>query len=286
MSPARLDASYNLRKNGFNVVSASGMDLRACRKRAARGRTSSCSTSCCRRRTGSGVCRRIRADSTPILMLTAKSEELDKVVGLEVGADDYLTKPFGMRELMARACALLRRPAPVPGRETGDRSSSATVELDARGRTVHRAGRANSRSNPRSSDLLFFLARATPGQVFTREQTVEHVWGYEFFGGSRTVDVHVRWLREKAETEPDIRSTCSRCAALLQFVLDSRLPSVRAIVPGALVIYLPLVGIALMVVGVTDAGPDGVGRVRRGLAGVHADHTPRSRCCGCGIPGW
>jgi len=192
--------SYNLRKNGFNVVSAA--DGVAGLQEARRARPDVVVLDLMLpKMDGLEVCRRIRADSdVPILMLTAKSEELDKVVGLEVGADDYLTKPFGMRELMARVRALLRRSGARTGTGETGQIVIGDVELDARGRTVHRAGRAIA-LKPKEFDLLFFLAR-NAGQVFTREQLLEHVWGYEFFGGSRTVDVHMRWLREKLETEP------------------------------------------------------------------------------------
>jgi DNA-binding response OmpR family regulator len=150
---------------------------------------------------GLEVCRRVRAESdVPILMLTAKSEEIDKVVGLEVGADDYLTKPFGMRELMARLRALLRRAGPGRQVEGGQRLLAADIELDARGRTVRKGGREIT-LKPKEFDLLYFMVKQS-GQVFSREQLLENVWGYEFFGGSRTVDVHMRWLREKLEEQP------------------------------------------------------------------------------------
>ncbi|MBI5287523.1 MAG: response regulator transcription factor [Chloroflexi bacterium] len=192
--------SYNLRKNGFNVVSASdgleGLQV------ARRDRPDVIVLDLMLpKMDGLEVCRRIRADSdVPILMLTAKSEEFDKVVGLEMGADDYLTKPFSMRELMARVRALLRR---AGGREAVDDASKITIGeivLDLRGRSVHRAGR-EVLLKPKEFDLLFFIAK-NAGQVFSREQLLENVWGYDFFGGSRTVDVHIRWLREKLEETP------------------------------------------------------------------------------------
>jgi DNA-binding response OmpR family regulator len=136
-------------------------------------------------------------------MLTAKSEELDRVVGLEIGADDYLTKPFSMRELMARVRALLRRSgARTSADDATQRSqiSSGNLVLDLRGRTVRRGG-VEVQLKPKEFDLLAFLVKHA-GQVFTREQLLEQVWGYQFFGGSRTVDVHVRWLREKLEDSP------------------------------------------------------------------------------------
>lgn len=147
---------------------------------------------------GIEVCRRLRTSSNvPILMLTARADEVDKVVGLEVGADDYLTKPFGMRELVARVRALLRR-APEPA---GDEPLAVgSLTLDPRGRTVRRNGQ-QVELKPREFELLRFLA-SHPGQAFTRDQLIERVWGHDFPGDERTVDVHVRWLREKLEADP------------------------------------------------------------------------------------
>jgi DNA-binding response OmpR family regulator len=195
--------SYNLRKNGFQVLSAA--DGVSGLQEARRSKPDVVVLDLMLpKMDGLEVCRRLRADSdVPILMLTARSEELDKVIGLEMGADDYLAKPFGMRELMARVRALIRRSSqrsdPAAAEETtlvrvGD------IELDARGRTVRRSD-AEIALKPKEFDLVFFLAR-NAGQVFTREQLLEKVWGYDFFGGSRTVDVHVRWLREKLEADP------------------------------------------------------------------------------------
>ena len=152
---------------------------------------------------GLEVCRRIRRRSqVPILMLTAKREEVDKIVGLEVGADDYLTKPFSMRELLARVRAMLRRAEFAAGQqvEAPPVVRSCDLTIDLRRREAHRDGQV-LRLKPKEFDLLAFFARY-PGQVFGREQLLDHVWGYEFFGGSRTVDVHVRWLREKIERDP------------------------------------------------------------------------------------
>jgi DNA-binding response OmpR family regulator len=153
---------------------------------------------------GIEVTRRLRADSdVPIIMLTAKSEELDRVVGLEIGADDYLTKPFSMRELMARVRALLRRSGmrePTDAAAQQSEISAGSLVLDLRGRTVRRDG-VEVQLKPKEFDLLAFLVKHA-GRVFTREQLLEQVWGYQFFGGSRTVDVHVRWLREKLEESP------------------------------------------------------------------------------------
>jgi DNA-binding response OmpR family regulator len=191
--------SYNFRKNGFNVIAAAdGVEgLRTARRDSPDVIVLDLMLP---RMDGLEVCRRLRAESdVPILMLTAKGEELDRVVGLEIGADDYLTKPFSMRELIARVRALIRRSGGAT-REDASRITAGAIELDARGRTVTRGGEPVA-LKPKEFDLVFFLAR-NAGQVFTREQLLEHVWGYEFFGGSRTVDVHVRWLREKLEEQP------------------------------------------------------------------------------------
>ncbi|MHB8378169.1 MAG: response regulator [Dehalococcoidia bacterium] len=191
--------SYNLRKNGFDVVSATDgvAGLQAARSERPDVVVLDLMLP---RMDGLEVCRRIRGGSNvPILMLTAKVEELDRVVGLEMGADDYLTKPFGMRELLARVRALLRR-AGAPRDDDDERIVAGAVQVDPRGRTVRRDG-AELALKPKEFDLLLFLAK-NAGQVFTREQILQRVWGYDFFGGSRTVDVHVRWLREKIEAEP------------------------------------------------------------------------------------
>lgn len=144
---------------------------------------------------GFEVCRRIRRESdVPILMLTARDTELDKVVGLEIGADDYLAKPFSNRELVARVKALLRRTRPAAA-PAGDRLQSAGLVLDAGRHRVTLDGRDVS-LKPKEFDLLaFFMAH--PGQVFGREQLLASVWGYDFAGDSRTVDTHVKTLREK-----------------------------------------------------------------------------------------
>jgi two-component system response regulator RegX3 len=149
---------------------------------------------------GIEVCRIIRAESgVPIVMLTAKSSELDKVVGLELGADDYVTKPFSLRELTARIRALLRRTeqlaeAPTPSVELG----ALTVDL-AGHRLLHDGERVPLK--PKVFELLAYLLRH-PGQVLTRDQLLEHVWGYDYAGETRTVDVHVHWLRAAIEPEP------------------------------------------------------------------------------------
>jgi len=159
---------------------------------------------------GLEVCRRVRREmNTPILMLTARADEVDRVVGLEMGADDYLTKPFSMRELLARVKALLRRvdldreglvedtTARRPGLERLD-FDDLTIDL---GRGEARLKGEALRLKPKEYDLLVFLAR-NRGIVLSRDLILERVLGWDFGGGTRTVDVHVRWLREKIEAEP------------------------------------------------------------------------------------
>ena len=150
---------------------------------------------------GFEVCRRIRKESdVPILMLTARDTELDKVVGLELGADDYLAKPFSTRELVARVRALLRRTR-QPAAPVGERLESAGLLLDAVRHRVTLEGREIS-LKPKEFDLLaFFMAH--PGQVFGREQLLASVWGYDFAGDSRTVDTHVKTLREKLDDDAE-----------------------------------------------------------------------------------
>ena len=192
--------SYNFRKNGFNVISAAdGVEgLQAARRENPDLVVLDLMLP---KMDGLEVCRSLRVDSdVPILMLTAKGEELDRVVGLEMGADDYLTKPFSMRELLARVRALLRRSRSKAAAGDASRITAGPLELDRRGRTVTREG-LEIALKPKEFDLLFYLA-SNMGQVFTREQLLQHVWGYEFFGGSRTVDVHMRWLRQKLERVP------------------------------------------------------------------------------------
>jgi DNA-binding response OmpR family regulator len=153
---------------------------------------------------GFDVCRALRRDSTvPILMLTARDEEIDRVVGLELGADDYLTKPFSVRELLARVKAMLRRVEMLQASGPGPaarllRAGDLVVNLDEH--RVHRAGR-ELQLKPKEFDLLVYLMQQ-PGRVFNRDQLLSQVWGYDFAGDSRTVDVHIRWLREKIEADP------------------------------------------------------------------------------------
>ena len=149
---------------------------------------------------GIEVCRIIRQESgVPILMLTAKSAELDKVVGLELGADDYVTKPFSLRELTARIRALLRR-TDQPAVEGPAAVTLGELTIDLAGHRILRDG-APVPVKPKVFELLAFLLRH-PGQVFSREQLLEQVWGYDYAGETRTVDVHVHWLRAAIEPDP------------------------------------------------------------------------------------
>jgi Response regulators consisting of a CheY-like receiver domain and a winged-helix DNA-binding domain len=165
---------------------------------------------------GLEVCRQLRKDdrtaATPIIMLTAKSDEIDKVVGLEVGADDYVTKPFGRHELMARIRAHLRRseyPAAADEHDDDDDMEhvvprrelvAGPLRIDQAGRRVRCRGQ-ELELQPKQFDLLTYLVR-NRGTVLTRDQLLHNVWGYDYVGDTRTVDVHVRWLREKLEEEP------------------------------------------------------------------------------------
>jgi two-component system alkaline phosphatase synthesis response regulator PhoP len=169
---------------------------------------------------GLEVCRQLRREddtaTVPIIMLTAKSDEIDKVVGLEVGADDYVTKPFGRRELLARVRALLRR-ADYPGNIEGHPSSpessveaqpvshnkelvAGPLRIDLASRQVNCRGQ-DLELQPKQFDLLTYLVR-NRGTVLTRDQLLHNVWGYDYAGDTRTVDVHIRWLREKLEVDP------------------------------------------------------------------------------------
>jgi DNA-binding response OmpR family regulator len=155
---------------------------------------------------GFEVCRILRQENNvPILILTARDDEIDRVVGLEIGADDYMTKPFSMRELVARVKALLRRVKLDQEDTANGQSSEAEISLD--GLTIdfrRREVRLDEQKldlKPKEFELLAFLARHR-GQVFSRDKILEHVWGWSYGGGSRTVDVHVRWLRQKLEQDP------------------------------------------------------------------------------------
>lgn len=156
---------------------------------------------------GLEITRILRQDMTiPILMLTARDDEIDRVLGLEIGADDYLTKPFSMRELIARIKALIRRvridmekavttPHKIAEKLVFDNLTINMTRLEVT------LGDKVLALKPKEYDLLLYLARHR-GQVMSRDNILERVWGWDFSGGSRTVDVHIRWLREKIEEDP------------------------------------------------------------------------------------
>ncbi|MDR2899118.1 MAG: response regulator YycF [Clostridiales bacterium] len=154
---------------------------------------------------GFEVCKKIREKKdTPIIMLTARAEEVDKVLGLELGADDYVTKPFGVRELMARVKANIRRKAQSvteSNESTEDISAYGDITIDSKRYEVKRKGELINLTR-REFELIKFLA-TQQGQVFSRENLLEKVWGYEYFGDVRTVDVTVRRLRAKIEENPE-----------------------------------------------------------------------------------
>lgn len=158
---------------------------------------------------GFEVCRILRQESNmPVLMLTARDDEIDRVVGLEVGADDYLPKPFSMRELIARVKALLRRVRMIREDVVAANQDEAFVvmtfgnmEIDLGRRELRVDGKAIP-CKPREFDLLTFLGQHR-GRVLSRELILDRVWGWGFVGDSRTLDVHIRWLRKKIEVDPD-----------------------------------------------------------------------------------
>ena len=149
---------------------------------------------------GWSVCAKIReTDATPIIMLTAKGETLDKVSGLEMGADDYIVKPFEMKELLARVHAVLRRTGGDEAKAKRLSYDGLVIDLDSYELEVmgHRVD-----TPPKELELLYHLA-ASPNRVFTRNQLLDEVWGFDYFGDSRTVDVHIKRLREKLEGVSD-----------------------------------------------------------------------------------
>ncbi|MCR5048882.1 MAG: response regulator transcription factor [Saccharofermentans sp.] len=168
---------------------------------------------------GNDVCREIRKMSdVPIIMLTARTDTLDRVVGLELGADDYVPKPFEPKELLARVKAVLRRTEKNASPEAGSDDENAEVKTDIvafPGLTVDKVKYVVTTDGkevympPKELELLFFLA-SNPNRVYSREQLLENVWGYDFFGESRTVDVHIKRIREKIETPGVERDWCIR----------------------------------------------------------------------------
>ena len=155
------------------------------------------------------VCRALRQDpafrhGVPILMLTARGEEADKVVGLEMGADDYMVKPFGMRELVARVRALLRRSTSEEAADSDDLLQAGSVSLDVARHEVKVQKNDTAHEvelSPKEFELLRVLL-TNSGKAVPRELLLERVWGDDFFGDERTLDVHIRWLREKIELNP------------------------------------------------------------------------------------
>jgi two-component system, OmpR family, response regulator len=197
---------HNLSREGYNVVTARDGEAGVAAARAQRPDLVVLDIMM-PKLDGLEVCRILRKEmSVPILMLTAKADEIDKVVGLEVGADDYVTKPFSLRELLARIKALLRRGEMM--REEAGRSTEpirgtmqvAGVFIDLDRHVVSRDG-ADIALSPKEFDLLAFLAQ-NARRAFSRDYLLDKVWGYEYGGDTRTVDVHVRWLRQKIEKDP------------------------------------------------------------------------------------
>ncbi|MBH1940755.1 response regulator transcription factor [Mobilitalea sibirica] len=157
---------------------------------------------------GYEVCREIRKTSTvPIIMLSAKGEIFDKVLGLELGADDYIIKPFDSKELVARVRAVLRRFHPTnetqeeAPKQTGEYVNYPDLLINLSNYSVQYYGE-EIEMPPKELELLYFLA-SNPNQVFTREQLLDHIWGYEYYGDTRTVDVHIKRLREKIKDHKD-----------------------------------------------------------------------------------
>jgi DNA-binding response OmpR family regulator len=207
--PALRDTlSYNLKKDGFIVESAG--DGRSALESARRLKPDLIVLDLMLPEIdGFEVCRILRREmTTPILMLTARDDEIDRVVGLEVGADDYLTKPFSMRELLARVKAQLRRARLI--REEFDKSAdtqSKQEKLSFANLVINLTRREVLFNNeplplkPQEYELLLFFGEHR-GQMLSRELILERVWGWDYIGDSRTVDVHVRWLRQKIEDDP------------------------------------------------------------------------------------
>jgi DNA-binding response OmpR family regulator len=153
------------------------------------------------RMSGLDVCKQLKSKrpSIPIIMLTARGQEVDKVVGLELGADDYVTKPFSIRELLARVKAVLRRARIAP--KTDEKYSFGEVEVNLRSCQVSRKGRALDFSSKEFELLKYFLIH--PGETLSRDRLLEDVWGYDRFPTTRTVDAHIVRLRQKVEPKPE-----------------------------------------------------------------------------------
>ena len=152
---------------------------------------------------GLEVCRRIRkVSSVPILMITAKDEDADRILGLDIGADDYIVKPFSPREVVSRIKAVLRRTCAAPDTAQDEKLTTLTygsLEIQPERYSVKLAGQSIA-CTPREVELLYLLA-SHPGRVFDREQILSRIWGYDFFGDTRTVDTHIKRLRQKLTCE-------------------------------------------------------------------------------------
>jgi len=196
---------FNLEKEGYKVITAED-GKEACRLARSEKPDLVILDVMLPEMDGFEVCQVIQKDAAtseiPIIMLTARTEELDKILGLEIGADDYMTKPFSPRELLARVKARLRRTVNKPQGPIDDDGVIYTDSLviDPQRFEVSREGE-KLELTPKEFELIRFLARST-GKVLTRDYLLENIWGYEYLGDTRTVDVHIRHLRQKLEPDP------------------------------------------------------------------------------------
>lgn len=196
--PLRAELAYQLEQEGYRVVQASDGAMALERFRADKPDLVLLDLMI-PEVSGIEFTRIVRREAdTPILMLTARASEVDKVVGLELGADDYVTKPFSLRELLARVNGLLRRRERTT--DSPDEVNVGQAKVDLAGHRLLRDDEVRP-IKPKAFELLSFLVRH-PGQVFSREQLLSEVWGYDFAGETRTVDVHVHWLRREIEADP------------------------------------------------------------------------------------
>lgn len=198
--------TFNLKKNGYEVTAAA--DGREALAKAAAGMDLVLLDIMLPEVDGLEVCRRLKADpqtsGIPIIMLTAKAEEIDRVLGLELGADDYVVKPFSMRELLARVKAVLRRSAKdsqsEKGREETLKIGGLRLDFSSYQAWLHDEPIALT---PKEYELLKLLV-TNPGRAFSRDELLERIWGYEYYGDTRTVDVHIRHLRAKLKDDENI----------------------------------------------------------------------------------
>ena len=204
--------AYPLRKDGYEVVAA--LDGREALDRFAEQRFDLVVLDIMLPKLdGIEVCRRLRSRSqVPIIMLTAKDDEVDKVLGLEMGADDYITKPFSVREFRSRVKAALRRSEMLRGRPGGEPIVAGEIAIDFERRSVTARGEEATAHLRRVRDARR-RSPGSPGRVMTREMLLEQVWGDSAYRDPRTIDVHIRHLREKLEPTRASPSTCSPCAA-------------------------------------------------------------------------